>query len=141
MRGLGICESNLIFLIATVCDTPYIPFISFISCSLFVSRISTDLNVYFESNVYNAHESNGNLLISLVADRISEFPFVVSLQIDSGSASEVLHLCVLDCVDFCVMRVFVHVCTYTFACVSISTIVQPSKVGCQLNGFHLILFR
>ena len=113
MCELGICESNLIFLIATVCDTPYISFISFISCSLFLSHISTDLNVYIEANVYNAPESNGNLLISLVADGISEFPFIVSLQIDSGSASEVLQSCMLDSEDFCVMCVFVHICTYT----------------------------
>ena len=58
--------------------------------------------MYIESNVYNAPESNENLLISLVADGISQFPFIVLLQIDSGSASEVLHLCVLGCVNSCI---------------------------------------
>ena len=80
--------------------------------------------MYIESNVYNAPESNGNLLISLVADGISEFPFIVSLQIDRGSASEVVCacLCHLVCDVF-----FVDVCTGTFACVSIS-IMQSSEV-------------
>ena len=78
------------------------PFIFFISCSRFVSHIFIDLNVHIESNVYNAPESNENLLISLVADGTSEFPFIVLLQIDSGSASEVLHLRLLVCVNSCI---------------------------------------
>ena len=58
--------------------------------------------MYIESNEYNASESNGNLLISLVADGISEFPFVVSLQIDSGSASEAACACLCQLVcDVC----------------------------------------
>ena len=91
----------------------------------YFSHVFTDLNVYIESNVYNAPESNQNLLISLAADGISEFPFIVTLQIDSGSASEVLHTCVLACVikflchsDTCCIKV----CTCTFACVRISII-------------------
>ena len=59
--------------------------------------------MYIESNVYNAPESNQNLLISLAADGISQFPFIVTLQVDSGSASEVLHTCMLTCVNFCVV--------------------------------------
>ena len=69
--------------------------------------------MYIESNVYNVPESNQNLLISLAADGISQFPFIVTLQVDSGSASEVLHTCAYLCKFLCGVFVFmtVHVRT------------------------------